>query len=356
MIFTEGAVVHALLKRLARLEWLPFVGWWRRYRQLEALGVLGMNQRNTQCILDLNARARYPLVDSKRRMRDLCVRIGVPTPAIHDIVPTHSGLRRLPAILEKHGDFVIKPNRGAGGRGIMVVVGRDGQRFLRHNGESTSFDEVRQHVSNTISGLYSLGGTPDEALIQQRVLLHPAFEPISYQGIGDVRVIVYRGVPAMAMLRLPTKLSGGRANLHQGGIGVGIDLATGLTCNAVIRNRLTRVHPDTNASVIGFQVPCWDRVLDMARQVAQAAGMGYLGVDIVLDRDHGPMLLEGNARPGLAIQIANGKGLLHRLAEIDRQLAEQGDRRWPPRRTSAIQAVSPISRSGFAPTEVHHGA
>jgi len=47
-------------------------------------------------------------------------------------------------------------------------------------------------------------------------------------------------------------------------------------------------------------------------------GLGYLGADIVLDKNRGPMMLEINARPGLAIQIANGRGLKTRLNEIDK--------------------------------------
>ena len=53
--------------------------WWGRFRRLRRLGVLGMNRRNTECILDLNPRSRFPVVDSKRRMQDLCGAIGVPT-------------------------------------------------------------------------------------------------------------------------------------------------------------------------------------------------------------------------------------------------------------------------------------
>jgi alpha-L-glutamate ligase-like protein len=155
-------------------------------------------------------------------------------------------------------------------------------------------------------------------LIQQRVLPDAALERISYQGTADIRVIVYRHVPAMAMLRLPTRLSGGRANLHQGAIGAGVDLEIGMTCHAVLRNRLTERHPDTGESVIGIRVPHWPRILEMARRVSRAVQMGYLGVDVVLDRRHGPLLLEANARPGLAIQIANGQGLLPRLREIDK--------------------------------------
>jgi alpha-L-glutamate ligase-like protein len=132
----------------------------------------------------------------------------------------------------------------------------------------------------------------------------------------------------MAMLRLPTKASAGRANLHQGGLGVGIDLFTGLTHHAVQRNRSIAHHPDTDRPVLGFRVPFWKDVLDMSRRVADATGLGYLGVDIVIDESEGPMLLEANARPGLAIQIANGRGLMARLAEID-ELAKRPQQQQP---------------------------
>src|SRR5262249_51187014 len=127
--------------------------------------------------------------------------------------------------------------------------------------------------------------------------------------------------PVMAMLRLPTRASDGRANLHQGGIGTGVELDGGVTHHAVLRNRLVERHPDTGVPVVGRQVPCWPQVLEMSRRVAEAVGLGYIGVDIVVDADKGPMLLEANARPGLAIQIATGRGLLPRLAAIDAELA-----------------------------------
>ncbi|MDX5335526.1 MAG: alpha-L-glutamate ligase-like protein, partial [Marinobacter sp.] len=48
-----------------------------------------------------------------------------------------------------------------------------------------------------------------------------------------------------------------------------------------------------------------------------ATGLGYMGVDLVVDAYKGPLLLELNARPGLAIQMANGEGLLPRLRNIE---------------------------------------
>jgi alpha-L-glutamate ligase-like protein len=305
-------------------------------RRLKECGILGMNCRNAALILDHNPRRLYPIVDDKLRMRNLCQRIGVPTPAIFGFIKSYGQLRRVADLLRLRDDFVIKPNRGSAGRGVLVIVDRDGDQFLRHNGERLGFEHLRQHLSDILSGMYSLGGRPDEALVQQRVHLHPAFEPISYKGIPDIRVIVYRNVPAMAMLRLPTKASNGRANLHQGGIGTGVDLKTGLTHHAVLRNRACEHHPDTNVPVVGMRVPHWREVLEMSRRAAEAVGLGYVGIDIVVDADEGPLLLEANARPGLAIQIANGRGLKPRLAEIDAQL----DRKLPVDEEQAVPVIA----------------
>ncbi len=244
----------------------------------------------------------------------------MPTPSVYAEISSYSMIRKLPVLLGDHDDFVIKPNRGSAGRGVLVLTGRDAQGYRRHNGELMRADDLKQHLSDILSGMYSLGGQPDSAIVQRRIRLHPAFASITYKGIPDVRVIVYRNEPAMAMLRLPTKDSGGRANLHQGGIGTGVDLQTGVTNHAVQRNRFVAKHPDTGRAVVGMRVPYWDEVLRMSRRVSEAVGLGYIGVDVVIDAADGPMLLEANARPGLAIQIANGKGLLPRLEAIDAML------------------------------------
>jgi alpha-L-glutamate ligase-like protein len=295
------------------------MNWLTRWRRLRTAGVLGMNRRNAECILDLNPRRDFPQVDTKSKMYRLCQELGVPTPRLYALIIAHSALRHLPRLLDSRADFVIKPDRGSGGRGVLVVVGREDNGFVRSNGERLTLGALHDHASSIVSGLYSLGALPDAAMLEQRVIPDPVFEQVSYQGTPDVRVVLYKQVPVMAMLRLPTKLSDGRANLHQGAVGVGVDLAAGVTTQAVLRDRITDRHPDTGQSVIGLEVPHWAGILDMARKVSRAVGLGYLGVDIVLDRAQGPLLLEGNARPGLAIQIANGRGLMARLAEVDQQ-------------------------------------
>jgi alpha-L-glutamate ligase-like protein len=296
-------------------------------RRLRALGILGMNRRNAHCILDHNPRKYYPVVDDKSRMQELCRDIGVPTPKIYATIDCPSSLRRLPQILGNRGDFVVKPNHGCAGRGILVLTGKEGSDFIRHNSERITLDRLRQHLSDILSGMYSLGARPDQAMLQERVIIHPVFDAISYKGIPDVRVIVYRGEAAMAMLRLPTCESGGRANLHQGGIGTGVDLATGITHHAVQHNRMIDCHPDTGRPVVGLRVPYWHDILDIACRAGVATGLGYVGIDIIVDARKGPMLLEANARPGLAIQIANARGLLPALTAIDAKIDQTAERR-----------------------------
>jgi len=179
-------------------------------------------------------------------------------------------------------------------------------------------EDLDHHVSNALSGLYSLGGHPDKVLIEYLVKFDPIFEAISYQGVPDIRIIVFLGVPVMAMVRLPTRMSEGKANLHQGAIGAGIDLHTGKTLSGVWQNEIVTEHPDTEQSIINVQVPEWDKLLNLAARSYELTGLGYQGVDLVLDKNKGPLILELNARPGLNIQIANRAGLLTRL-----QLVEQ---------------------------------
>src|SRR5690606_27237946 len=137
------------------------------------------------------------------------------------------------------------------------------------------------------------------------------------EGVPDIRIIVYRGVPVMAMMRVLTRRSGGKANLHHCAIGAGIDLATGRTLRAVMDDRVIDSHPDTGLAVCGFEVPDWNGLLELAASCQSAVGLGYLGADIVLDANHGPLVLELTARPGLSIQIANQAGLEARLNAVD---------------------------------------
>jgi alpha-L-glutamate ligase-like protein len=294
---------------------------WSRYRQLRQRGILSINRRNGDFVLRYNPRRLYPLVDDKLKTKRLALQAGIAVPPLYTLIETEHHIKKLEEHLHAFNDFVVKPARGAGGDGIIVVTDRVLGRYRQINGKLLSHQEMSYHLSCLLSGAYSLGGHPDYAIIEHRVRVSPVFAAVSYEGVPDIRIINLLGYPAMAMVRLPTRQSDGKANLHQGAIGVGINLATGKTLGGVFHNDAIDYHPDTLNPIIDIQVPYWDKILEIAAGCYELTGLGYLGVDIVLDETHGPLMLELNARPGLNIQIANREGLLHRYHAIEHQAA-----------------------------------
>jgi len=286
------------------------------FRSLRQAGVLGINGRNRDLIAAHNRRQLFPLVDDKLRTKQFALEHGVPVPELYGSLSTIRDIQDLPGIIELRQQFVVKPATGSGGDGILVFDSHQKDRFRLCTGDHLNLEDLSHHLANALNGQYSLGGHPDRVMIEYRVRFDPIFDRVSHVGVPDIRVIVFRGFPVMAMARLPTRASQGKANLHQGAVGVGIDIATGRTLQGVLDNDVVSLHPDTGAELAGLQIPMWGRIMLMAARCFELTQLGYLGVDIVLDIDKGPLMLELNARPGLNIQIANQEGITGRLQEV----------------------------------------
>lgn len=314
-------------------------GLWKRWKALDELGIMGINRRNADYVLKFNKRRLYPLVDDKILTKERALAAGIRVPEMYGIISTEKEIEQLGKIIENHNDFVIKPAQGAGGDGILVIADRFEGRYKTVSGKIVSHEEIEYQISSILTGLYSLGGSRDRALIEYRVTPDPIFKSISYEGVPDIRIIVLMGYPVMAMLRLPTRQSNGKANLHQGAIGVGVDLASGVTLEGTWLNNKIKKHPDTANAVDGVQLPNWDGFMELAASCYELCGLGYIGVDMVLDQDKGPMILELNARPGLNIQIANNCGLAKRTKVVEAHLEELH---------KAGKTETPIERLRFA--------
>jgi alpha-L-glutamate ligase-like protein len=290
---------------------------WISPRKLKKLGILNMNRRNVDYISRYNERAAYPLVDNKLKTKLAVSEYGVKTPELLQVVRQQHEISHFREIAEGLAGFAIKPAKGSGGKGITVITGRDGDDYVKASGARISVAMLERHLTNILAGLYSLAGTPDVAIVEDLVQSTPSLARYSFQGVPDIRIIIFQGYPVMAMLRLATKDSDGKANLHQGAVGVGLDVGTGRSLNAVQFNRPITLHPDTGLALENIQIESWEDMLEMASRCYEATGLGYMGVDLVVDTQKGPLLLELNARPGLAIQMANGEGLLPRLRNIE---------------------------------------
>lgn len=285
----------------------------------KSAGVLGMNARNLEYVRPLNLRRSREIADDKLLSKRILKKNGLPVPGLIAKIRTQEELdafdwNSLP------GSFALKPNRGFGGEGIIVVYGKKKNRdnaWIKANGSVITEDDLKAHIRNILDGSFSLTNTPDTAFFEERLTLLKLFKPYAYKGIPDIRVIVFNKVPVMAMLRLPTKASDGKANLQQGAIGVGIDMATGTTTTAVLGKSYIIEHvPKTRLALSGIRIPYWKDILRIAVESQQVSGLGFLGADIAIDRERGPVVLELNARPGLSIQVANLSGLKSRLNRI----------------------------------------
>jgi alpha-L-glutamate ligase-like protein len=287
-------------------------------RWLHEFGILGINRRNAEYIMRFNPRSSFPLVDDKFQTKHLAEAYQIPTPPLYHVINYHGDIAELEKVLSGYQDFVVKPTRGAGGSGIVLITGRQASNFIKPSGELISWTDLTYHIFDILSGIYSLEGLEDRALIEALIHPDPVFAAVTYYGVPDIRIIVYRGVPVMGMVRLPTQESDGKANLHRGAIGVGVSIKDGATTTAVHHSLVITHHPDTGHPLSDIQVPYWKEMLYIAARTLDMTGLGFLGVDMVIDQKRGPLLLELNARPGLQIQVANQKGLLKRLDLIDK--------------------------------------
>lgn len=292
------------------------MGWISPFK-LSQLGMLNMNRRNVDYISRYNSRVSYPLVDNKLKTKLVVAEYDVRTPRLLQVVRQQHEISHFRQMAEDLTGFAIKPAKGSGGKGITVITGRDGDEYVKASGARVSAAYLERHLSNILAGLYSLAGTPDVAIVENLVESIPGLARYSFQGVPDIRIVVFQGYPVMAMLRLATTASDGKANLHQGAVGVGLNIANGHSLNAVQFNRPITLHPDTGLALENIAIDNWQEMLVMASRCYEATGLGYMGVDLVVDINEGPLLLELNARPGLAIQMANGRGLLPRLRQIE---------------------------------------
>ena len=168
-------------------------------RALRKAGILGLNRRNREYLLRCNERRFFPLVDDKLATKRLCQAKGIPIPDILAVARHHFEVDALIGSLSDHEAFALKPARGAMGNGVTVVNGRDGDHWLSAGGRILDRGELAYHAAGIVSGLYALGGHADTALAEERLRVHSELREMSDEGVSDLRVVIYRGVPTMAV-------------------------------------------------------------------------------------------------------------------------------------------------------------
>ena len=290
--------------------------------------ILGINARS-RLFLPFNNKEGRRIADSKLLTKKRLKKHDLPVPSILAVFKTPQEVKDFP--WETLPDnFVLKPSKGFGGQGVVIIKRRAkwaGEWRLMNDSLITSQD-LKFHTLEILSGRFSLHNVPDIAFIEERIKIQKIFSKYVYHGAPDIRLLVFNKIPVAAMLRLPTKESQGHSNIHQGAIGVGIDLATGITTHGILAGNFIKYIPGTKRKINGLRIPEWNKILTLGVKAQELVpSLGFLGIDIILDKERGPMILELNARPGLEIQNANLAPLKKRLERIEGlevKSAEQG--------------------------------
>lgn len=284
----------------------------------KARDILGLNARQ-QLYTVLNSAKARRFGTSKYATKALLENKGIPTARVYAILGTNEDVNEF-AWEELGENFVIKPSNGNAGKGIIIIRKQlaDKQHWTNAVGEQISLDQIKLHCYDILEGQYSTYGENPHIIVEERVPIHDKLLKYSHKGTPDVRVIVFNHVPVMAMLRLPTVQSEGKANLHQGAIGVGIDMFSGVTTYAITGSG-TEIFtlPDSKKKLNGIKIPNWSQLLTTAVQAADAAELMFCGVDLFVHEEKGPLVVELNANPGLSIQLANHAGLRRRLERVE---------------------------------------
>ncbi|MFH1284177.1 MAG: tyrosine/phenylalanine carboxypeptidase domain-containing protein [Candidatus Peregrinibacteria bacterium] len=279
-------------------------------------GILGINARNLLYIRPYNKKKEIKLADDKIKTKQFLAARDIPVPKLYGIIRTIEEFEKfdfntLPS------KFVVKPNHGYGGEGIIPIVGKKDGEWITAGGGKINKIELKDHIMDILDGRFSISNIGDSAFFEQYIESDERVGKYSYEGLPDIRVVVHNLIPVMAMLRLPTKESKGKANLHQGAVGVGIDIAKGETTHIAYKNRIIDELPDGLGKIKGIKIPYWNEILLIASKTQLITNLGYLAADIGIDKNSGPVVLELNARAGLGVQIANLAPLRRRLERIE---------------------------------------
>lgn len=197
-------------------------------------------------------------------------------------------------LVKRLGILALKPDEGTHGAGFLKFTYEDGKYFLNNN-VATKEDilELLQDIKN-------------QYLVTEFINQHPVLNDIYPGSVNTARLTVFKKDGKNAQigngyLRFGTNATGGVDNIGAGGIGVDLDIETGVFKNPIIVDNEGNFipcayHPDTGAVIEGT-LPNWEWVKSQVLAMANALDeIEYMGFDVAFTTS-GIMLPEINRFP-----------------------------------------------------------
>jgi hypothetical protein len=193
-------------------------------------------------------------------------------------------------------------NRDTSFEEFMEFVGDQKELFCKPFNLTGGHGCYRYQVSDDIEEMYQHFINEPKMLVEEIPKQHHLISEIYDKSINTIRIMAAikddEFVPFAAWIKFGAKGSivDGRVG---GGCFAGVNVKTGIVDTPAIdydNNRFEK-HIDTGKQITGFQVPCWNEVLDLAeRALRHVDGIDFVGWDICVTED-GPLIIEGNSAP-----------------------------------------------------------
>lgn len=176
--------------------------------------------------------------------------------------------------------------------GLLVLKGSHGQV-----GAEVKIIQCKEY---TISSLVAYMKRHNYDMIEEYVVQHPELMALSPTGLNTVRIItqLHDGSVDFLGARLRISVNSTVDNMAAGNLAAPIDLATGIVNGPGVYSDITKedqsAHPVTGKSIVGFVIPFWNEVIELAKKAANAVPYNKsVGWDIAITAN-GPELIEGN--------------------------------------------------------------
>ena len=139
--------------------------------------ILGMNSRNLDFIRPFNLKKAKEIADNKLLSKKILRENGLAVPNLIGRIRSREELENFNWQSLPEG-FALKPNRGFGGEGILVVYGKKKDLdnvWIKADGSLITVNSLKNHINNILDGSFSLSGTPDIAFFEERLKLLKLF-------------------------------------------------------------------------------------------------------------------------------------------------------------------------------------
>ena len=222
------------------------------------------------------------------------------------INPTQASSAEFVRFVREHGEVMIKPALDYGGKGIEVYRYAD--------------DEAALALHSQLRG--------QGMVVEERMVQHPDMARLNPHCINSVRVSTYTDCDDVHILFATARSGAGDGpvdNFTSGGMSAAVDWHTGVICADGIDQDYRRIqcHPLTGTALKGFQIPNWDKALDVVRRAARKAytlpQCRWIGWDLAFLANGEVALLEGNWKQGSLSQNTHDTGVRLQLKELSKK-------------------------------------